>query len=441
MELKNPQRRSTKAITRQESRLHRRLWPLVMAFSFFLAAQPKVGGQEALRQSLAGEATAEAQKDASSAIGYYNLLLGDVALRFIAGAGVQYDDNVHLQNDHPQGDVIFTPNVNTQIHAPITQNNSLDISIGAGYSAYVKNPDLDEFYVNPGSGIRFNIYVGDFAINLHDYLTVTENGYQNPGANGNGNNATLENTVGTGATWDLDQLVTAAGYDHVNYVSLGSNQSSQPDASSENLYWNGGVRVRPEITTGLEAGGSLVDYDQSSSAPSPNSKQWNVGAFGRLQISEYLSAELHGGYTELLPESTTTTNFNTGDTTGYYFDFSLTHRVNQYINYSLTAGRSTDLQTFGQPYTYYYVRLTPNWNLFRKYQISTPFFWEQGTQIFVQANNANDYDQYGAGISIARQITEKLTGTLSYQFVQETSSQANLNYIVNTIGLNLSYQF
>jgi hypothetical protein len=427
-------------MTRHERKSHCWLLMLATGLGLFFSVPKEACGQEALRLSLAGEESAQAQKDAVASIGYYNLLLGHAALRVFSGLGVQYNDNIHLQNTNAAGDFIFTPSVSTQIHWPLSENNSLDISVGAGYSAYVNNPDLDQFFVNPGTGISFNIYVGDFAINLHERLAVTENGYQNAAATGSGNNATLQNTVGTSATWDLDKVVASAGYDHANYVSLGSGQASQPDGASENFNANSGVRVRPEILVGVEAGGTLVNYNQSSSTASPNTKQWNAGGFVRLQLSEYMSVQLDTGYTELLPEGTTT-NLNTGNESGYYFDFSLTHRVNQFLDYTFTASRSTDLQSFGQPYSYYNVRWQPNWNLFRKFTVSTPFWWQQGTQLFTQAGNSNTYNQYGTGINIGRQITQKLSGMVSYQFIKETSNQSDLNYIVNIISLNLSYQF
>jgi hypothetical protein len=430
--------REAGALTRFAGKRHRWLL-LTMAFCLPLCAPKKICGQEALRQSLAGEEVTRAQQNAAATIGYYNLLLGETALRFSTGLGVQYNDNIHLQNDHPQGDFIFTPNLNTQIHSPLTENNSLDISLGAGYSAYVNNPDLDQFNITPGSGIAFNIFIGDFAINLHDRVSITENGYQNPTVNGNGNNASLVNAAGTDVAWDLNQVVLNAVYNHVNYVSLGSSQSA-PNSASDNLSLNAGVRVRPEIIVGVEGGGSQIDYDQSSQNTSPNTKQWSVGGFGRLQISEYLNAQLDAGYTALTPESTST-NLVTSDTSGFYFDFSLSHRLNQFLNYSLSAGRSQDLQAYGQPYSTYFVRLTPNWNFIKNYQFSTPVWWVQGTQIFNQANTSNTYDQYGAGFNIGRPITQKLSSSLSYQFIKETSGQANLNYIVNIISLNFSYQF
>ena len=54
---------------------------------------------------------------------------------------------------------------------------------------------------------------------------------------------------------------------------------------------------------------------------------------------------------------------------------------------------------------------------------------------------AADYDQFGAGINIGRAITKKLSGALAYQFVRESSGQSGLNYTVNIVSLNFSYQF
>src|SRR5882757_926023 len=128
--------------SRHEFRSHR--WLLMLAMVLFLSVPKTTQGQEALRQSLAGESAAKAQKDAAASTGYYNLLLGDTSLRFSSGLGAQYNDNIHLQNHGAQGDFIFTPNLNTQVHRPLTENNSLDVSLGVGYSAYVNHSDLDQ---------------------------------------------------------------------------------------------------------------------------------------------------------------------------------------------------------------------------------------------------------------------------------------------------------
>jgi hypothetical protein len=410
-----------------------------MALVGLFLAVGTVHGQEALRISMAGDVAAAAQHQADSSIGYYNLMWGSVAWRFSSGLAVDYNDNVRLQAQNEEGDLIFRPDVNAQMHWPVTQFNDLNLSVMAGYADYLQHQDLSQFFVDPGSGLSFNIYTGDFVINLHDRLSITDYAYQNQSANGNTVYAALQNSAGANGLWDLNKAMTTLGYDHVNYMALESNQGI-PDAASENFFLNGGVRIVPEILAGLETGLALVHYSGSgaiNSAPTPDATQWNAGAFCSTTISEYLDARLDAGYTVFTPDTTTST-FDTAAASGYYLQLLLTHRVNQFFNYSLSAGRTLDLQYSGQPYERYTVRWQPNWNFLRNYTISTPLWWEHATEVYFQTDS---YDQYGAGISIGRQLSKKLSGSISWQFVKETSGQRGMNYTDNIVGLNFSYQF
>jgi hypothetical protein len=410
-------------------------WWRWLALLVTLVVSPAVA-QEALRQSLAGQAAMQARSQAAQSIGYYNIRLGDLTTRFSAATGVQYNDNIHLAKNHREGDFIFTPSLNTQIHYPLTENNSLDLSINGGYSVYAKNSDMSQYFINPGSGLLYNFFIGDFVINLHERLTVTQNGYQNAAANGGGNNASLNNDVGATVTWDLNQVILTANYDHANYMALGSDVN-YPDSASDNLSLSAGVRIRPELLAGLEAGGSAITYDQSGNNSYPDSKQWSAGVFGQWQVSQLMSVSLHGGLTELIPDTSSNTNLNSSSQSGMYFALALSHEVNEQVGYTLSASRSQTLQSYGQPYTTYRVALTPNWRILNRISLGTPLWWERGEQFYYQANK---YDQYGAGISLSRQITERLSGSFNYQYVQEDSDYGS-SYIVNTISLNFSYQF
>jgi hypothetical protein len=413
----------------------RSCWAVVIVAFFIGTWARNARGQEALRVSTAGDLAAESRKQSENSIGYYNLLLGPTAWRFSSGLGLEYNDNVHLQQSGGEGDLIFTPNVNTQMHWPVTEVNSLDVSLGAGYSAYLEEQSLDQFDISPGSGISFDIYAGDWSFNLHDRISISQNTYQTPGVNGSGNTANLENTAGASASWDLNKALVNFGYDHGDFVSLTSNQS-QPDASTENVSANAGVHVLPELLMGVEAGSGLITYSQSTATATPDAVQWNAGTFATAQVSDYISTRLDAGYTVYMPDATP--GYLAGDQSGFYFQFLVSHRVNKYVSYSLSANRSTDYSAYGQPQSYYAVRLEPGWNIFEKFSLSTPVWWQEGSQL--GAGGAS-YDQYGAGITIGRGITKKLSGSLSYQFIKETSGSAGLDYTVNIVNLNLSYQF
>jgi hypothetical protein len=392
--------------------------------------------QEALRTSLAGETTRQSQSQAAITLGYYNLLTGPVSWRFLSGLELSYNDNVNYSQNNREGDFIFQPNLATQARWPVTENNILNFSLNAGYSAYVQHPNLSRFYINPGSDLSFDILIGDLTINLHERPSITENAYENPTSGGQGNYSLLQNTVGTTATWDLDRWVLQGNYDHINYVYLNDNQQF-PNGTSDNLLFSAGARFASQFVAGVEGGGSLINYDQSSTAPEPNATQWNAGVFCKAPISDYMNARVDVGYTDLSPENSDSTA-NVNGVSTVYFQFSLLHQVNQYINYSLTAGHSVDLELNGQPYEYYFVQLQPNWNFLKNYQLSTPLSWRQGTEVY---NQTVDFDQYQVGINLTRTITQKLSGTLGYQFIKETSDTSSFNYIANIVSLSFTYQF
>ena len=89
------------------------------------------------------------------------------------------------------------------------------------------------------------------------------------------------------------------------------------------------------------------------------------------------------------------------------------------------------------------MQLSPVWNVSEKYTIGTSLSWRQGSEVDVVRGTQNngDYDQYGLGLSVSRTLTRKLTGSLSYQFVKETSSGGAAAYGNDIFSLSFTYQF
>ena len=418
-------------------------WAVLFCLSALV--ETKVFSQEALRTAIAGDTSAAAVHQAETTLGYYNLLLGPTAWQFKTGLGLVFNDNVHLNEGNPESDFIIEPNVAAQLHWPVSLKNSLDAALGIGYNEYVIHSELSQLYIQPGSGLSFDVYLGNVKVNLHDRISISQYAYQNAGAGGNNQSlVNLQNTVGVSAALDLDKGVLNAGYDHNNYVSLSQSQS-QPDASSDNLYANAGYRLVAQVLAGLEGSISFLNYDRTGTNTyrTPDASQWSGGGFVSSQISEYLSTRIDAGYTLYDPDQTST-NLNTSGS-GFYFSASVSHRVNKWVNYTLSAGRSTDLAAYGQPQNRYFVQLNPNWTILNKYSITTPVSWQQGSQVsYVRAGAGgnNEYDQYSVGITVGRSLTKKLSGSLSYQYIKETSSGTGFsNYTDDIISLNLTYSF
>jgi hypothetical protein len=423
-----------------------------------LAAERNAWAQEALRMSMTGDLAAESQRRQSSALGYYNLLLGPTAWRFGSSLSLEYDDNVGLAQTGSESDLIIRPGLNAQMHWPFSLQNSLDFSLGAGYSEYLSHSDLNQFYLTPGSGFSFDIYAGAFKINLHDRISITENAYESAGVSGNNQNLErLQNSAGTTVFWDMGKATASLGYDHGNYAALSQSQGT-PDANSDNFYANTGFQIQPELMVGLEAGDSLINYSQTAAAEEyAGMNQWSLGVFGSSQISDHLSVRLDAGYTGNATDGGGAT-LAPSDSSGFYFSSSLSHQVNARLNYTLAVGRSTDLAAYGELQTYYFVRLNPNFNIFEKCTISTPVWWQSGTEgaasatqipwpvrgfppVVRSAQPNGDYVQYGLGLTISRPLTQHLSGNLSDQYVHESANQGGVAYAVNIISLSFSYQF
>jgi hypothetical protein len=428
---------------------------LLALAAVLVAAQRSACGQEAMRIStqanLAATAAKEQREGASE--GYYNFLVGPTAWRLSSGMGFQYNDNIYAVSQSPQGDFILMPTLGTQMHWPVTLNNSLDLSLNGGYSEYLEHSDLSRFFLNAGTGLNFDVYVGDCQINLHELISISQYNYQNPGVSGgygNQNSQSLQNTLGTSATWDFGPLLSSIGFDHVNYLSLVGNAT--PDTTSENFTGNVRVPLRPDLTVGLEAGGSLISYgatyvtaagphSTATSSQSTDAAQWSVGGLGTVAIGDHFSVQVHGGFTEYLPENTGTGG-SSGSETGFYASISATHQLNQWLNYTLSAGHSTDLSSYGQVQTRTYGQLTPTCTLFKQYTLSTPLTYQQGTQPgYTPTAGVPHYEQFMAEFNISRPITKRLTAGLSYQYIKEDSNDEFLAYTENIISLNFSYQF
>jgi hypothetical protein len=408
----------------------------------FLGLLTAAQGQEAVRMSMAGAEAAEARNKAASTIGFYNLKLGPTAWNFGSGLEVDYNSNVNNTESNPEGDFIFRPQINTRMVWPVSEQNTINLALGAGYSAYVNNPNLDQLFITPNSGLSFDLYVGDFWINLHDRFSITENSYQDPTVAGTGNYSQFQNALGVATLWDLNKVIVRAGYDHVNYDSLsngnGQNSGGQPSGYSEVFSTSAGYALKPGMLLGVELGGSLINYTATTTnTPYSNANQWNVGWYYDTPVSEYIHFTGHAGYTVYSPVTNGAAT-TIGDFDGIYADLEIRHRVNQYSEYTLSGGRTISIAFSGGTVDQYFVNWQANWRILRKVTLGTSFSYVNGTEL---SSGGETYQQYGPGISLSRSITAKLSGSLGYQVYWRDSDLPGRNYIVNVVSVSFNYAF
>ncbi|MDB6112850.1 MAG: hypothetical protein JWR69_4600 [Pedosphaera sp.] len=382
--------------------------------------------------SLAGVQAAEQQKKASGP-DYYNLAVGPVSLRFQSEMGVEFNDNVNYSSTGKQADIGLRPGMNVRALWPVTEQNSLYFSTGIGYIHYLQTPTLDHLYITPDSNLAFKMYAGDFVINYHDRFSITEDVAQSPTISGTGNFGQIENTLGVGVDWDLNQLILSFGYDHDSMWATAS-RFQRIDHSSELFNLRAAFAVRPTTTAGFELGGGLTAYDQKVLN---DNTHFSIGPFYQAQLSQHFSTKLSAGFVSY-SFSTNGTVSDLHSLNSFYADASFTHHVNRWFDHAVSVGHQFQVGTSSSLVDLYYARYQANWNLFREVPFSTHLTYSHGEE---SGGTSQVFDQYDVGFSVAYQITQKLAGTVSYDLLLKNSNLPFANYVQNRLVFDFRYSF
>jgi hypothetical protein len=431
-----------------------------------LCAVPMAHAQDAIRPSLAGEASAEARRQSIDQIPY-NLQLGPMKLRFSATLGFEYNDNVNLAEDasaflpgpfgpvlvttEQQSDFIIRPQINMNALWPITQLNTLRLDVGIGYAFYMdhSNYNTNGVLVNPGSQLAFDIFVGDFRINIHDRFSLEQDPVSEIGLSNVADYGRFQNTAGVSVLWDLNAAVVTLGYDHYNFVST-TDVFDYLDRNADMV--NGSIAFTPTATMSIGLEGAYVNtyYDQNVLN---DSQTLSGGAFFETQITPNLRLRVAGGYQQIDFDNNGLI-LDPNDLEDYYANGLLSHRVNSVLTHSLSAGHESQLGVNSNYITLNYVRHTANWNILYHTLLSTELFYEDaeesgtGSIILVGPGiplfnpfGSEHIHRYGGALTLGYQLTQHVTLGFRYQYIQKDSDQPLRDYSQNRVSLDGTYSF
>jgi putative beta-barrel porin BBP2 len=421
------------AVPNISGRIFKQFAPLI---ALLLVSAPLARSQDAVRPSLAGEAASEARQQDVERIPY-NLLVGPVRFRFSATVGVEYNDNINLaQHDEKEDDIIFHPQVNFDAIWPITQLNTLRLDLGIGYAAYVMHPhnDTNAILISPGTQIAFDIFVGDFRINIHDKMSLQQDPIDEPTISNTADYGRFENTGGISVLWDLNKVQATLGYDHYNFVST-TSQFDYINHNSDIVSGSLSFAVASTTNIGIEGTGVFTYYDQNVLNDSTDG---SGGAFIETQLSNYLRLRVAGGYQWIGFDNTGTVD-DSHNVNDYYANILVTNRLNAMLSQSVSAGHENQLGVNSNYVRLNFVRHTITWNIVRNTLVTTEFFFEDGDESggFIDEH----FHRVGAAGTIGYQLTPHVTLGLRYQYTQKYSDAPGRNYIQNRVSLDGTYSF
>ncbi len=391
--------------------------------------------QDAVRPSLAGQTASEARQQDISRIPY-NLLLGPVRFRVSATMGIEYNDNVNYADVGAQTDWIFTPSVNIDAIWPVTQLNTLRLDLGLSYAIYADHSNYNTrgILIAPNSQVAFDIFVGDFRIDIHDRMLAQQDPVSEPALSNVANYGRFENTAGVSILWDLNKVLLTLGYDHYNFVAT-TAQFNYLNRNAEELSGSAAYLITTTMKVGVEANGVFSYYNQHVLN---DSTDVSAGGFVEAELTNNIKLRMAGGYQGI--------SFNhnglvgdTSDLADYYANLLLTHRLNAVISQTISAGHESQLGVNSNSITLNYIRHTVTWNLIRNTLLSTEFFFEDADESggFV----AEHFQRLGGAATVGYQLTPHVTLGLRYQHTTKDSDVALRDYNQNRVSFDGTYSF
>ena len=409
-------------------------------FCTLLFATSAARAQDAVRPSLAGEASAEARRQSLDRIPY-NLLLGPARFRFSATMGVEYNDNVNLSEVDKQGDFIFRPQVNLSLLWPITQLNTLRFDIGLGYAFYTDNSQYNTngLLLSPGSALSFDIFVSDFRINFHDRFSLDQDPLGEPSLSNVADYGRFQNTAGVSVLWDLNQAVVTLGYDHYTFIST-TSEFDYLNRNSDSVTVSASYAA--SSTTGIGVEGAFVS-NRYGEAGLNNSDTYSGGAFVETQVSNYLKLRVAGGYQNIsFAGDTDTINgivyADQPNLSTYYVNALVAHRINAAITQNLAVGREAQLGVDSNYVELIYVRHTATWNIINRTLLTTELFYEDGQD---SGGIDEHFQRWGGALAVGYQLTRHVTLGARYQYTDKNSDLPLRSYQQNRVAIDGTYSF
>jgi hypothetical protein len=400
-----------------------------------LAAAAMAPAQDALRDSLAGDAAAEAQRRGEMETPY-TIKTGDFRMLLTPSLEMDWNDNINVVSSGQQEDFILRPMLGLSASYPLTYRNVLRLNTTIGYDIYLEHPNYSGVRVFSGSVLSFDTYIKDFWINVHDRFQYTRDSAGEAAVAATGYYGGLDNFAGVSVTWDLEDVVTTLSYDHENYISS-SSQFDYLNRASELLVSRAGFRFHPTLTAGLEGTGSFTTYDQAVLLN--NSIGYSAGVYGDWHPGHYTEVQLHGGYTEYFFEQTSPV-LPAVDQNAWYVGLTANQDITEAISYSISAGHELRIGIQADSVEDWYVRPGINWKFMKDISFNTSCGYEHGQQLLAsQPASSETYDWFWVGLGASYGLTKNLRAGLTYRVTERYSDVADRGYSQNIVGLQLNY--
>jgi hypothetical protein len=401
----------------------------------------QLSAQEQPRESVAGMKSAQARQ-AAATTEPYNLRWGPVQFQTETTLRLGLTDNLFRSNRDREEDVLLNPEVTLRARWPVTQINTFTASLGIGYEHYFQNSEVssDRPLIRPDSELVFNIYTGDFRIQLHERPSYQETlFYNSTGPINNrfynftdtGRFSRFDNFLGFVVDWDLHDVLLSLGYDWETFLAQ-SADFDYLDRFSHFVSPTATFLLGEKTKIGVEAQGSTHDFFKETTLDD----HWRarVGPFINFQLRPEINFRLGGGYeTAQYDSNAEDSDFQT------YYAYGRLAQTTRLFTHAISAGRENLLGDNANNLR----------NIFVRYNISIPIVRNFDLDARASANFAREFgggfeeefDFYRAGLGIGYQFHKYARASLGYDFTTKDSDIPLREYHQNFLTMAVAFKF
>lgn len=404
--------------------------------------------QEALRTALETDEAARLRERPVVRPGEDIMRWGPVTFDVSVGYSIEGSDNINYTQSDRETDLIHRPSLNIGMSYQASRQSRLELGVGIGYEAYMKNSELDRFFISPGSEIAFDVRAGDAVITLFDRFDYSQEVANEGALSGVARYPRLENVVGVRSVWRLQRMVWQVGYSHLNVFvtedtsDLGQIDFSYLERADEQFFGRAGYNFDFPVEAGVEASGSLSDYEVSVQR---DRYTVSAGPYLNWTAAQAFTISLRGG---VVYTSFQATNDFAADSefTSFYAGAQVNHRLTEHITYGLSA--THDVRSGINPGSDY-IESTEfgfdiNWAMMRHVALSAGVLAEASEEVGLAGSSrslSEKYNRLGVHGGVTYKLTDRLDLSARYAFVRKDSDIDLRSYDENRVTVGAAYRF
>ncbi|MEM8867379.1 MAG: hypothetical protein AAGC73_03845 [Verrucomicrobiota bacterium] len=384
----------------------------------------------------------------------YNFRFGPVLIDVIGTFGIEYDDNINTSENNPLEDFILQPGVNFGLKWQLNENNELDLNIGAQYSYYMSEDDLNEarnqFGLSPNTELSFRVLLGDIVFRVYDQVQYTFDSTDsvivdtNTGAITESDPETftrLSNTVGLQSEWFIGENVFSGQISRQDIYSP-DDEFSYVNKYVHKVLINWERAIAANFTIGGGASYESFDFDD----PVNNDGDvFSIGPFFDWKITELIGLYAGGSINDRnfdtggLTDTAAGSFGDTSDVTDFTWNVVLSHVVNDVFNHQIELYNAvivSDTANFDEVDG---ARYTMAYNITPRIRLDGALGYEENESSGGLVND--DFNRWLAGLSTELTLGPSLTADIGYEYQDKDSDAQLQSYDRSRLRLLLTYDF